>query len=150
MNKETIKLAKKVLTYFVIVGLALVSAMNYQLFIFPNRFAPAGLNGLCTMVQYVTGITVSSLNLLINLPLAMLVYIKVSKSIAVRSMTYVLAFSFFLTAIEHIDLSAFAYSTDTGTSTILGPWWPALSTAVSIPSWHRAARTQAAPTSWPA
>lgn len=121
MTKDTIKRAKKVLTYFVIVGLALASALNYQMFIFPNRFAPAGLNGLCTMVQYVTGITVSSLNLLINLPLAMLVYIKVSKSIAVRSMTYVLAFSFFLTAIEHIDLSAFAYSTDTGTSTILGP-----------------------------
>ena len=121
MNQSTVRRAKKVLTYIVIVGLAMVSALNYQLFIFPNRFAPAGLNGLCTMIQYVTGVTVSSLNLLINLPLAYLVYKKVSKSIAVRSMTYVLAFSMFLTLIEYIDLSAFAYSTDTGTSTILGP-----------------------------
>lgn len=121
MNQSTVRRAKKVLTYIVIVGLAMVSALNYQLFIFPNRFAPAGLNGLCTMIQYVTGVTVSSLNLLINLPLAYLVYRKVSKSIAVRSMTYVLAFSMFLTLIEYIDLSAFAYSTDTGTSTILGP-----------------------------
>lgn len=121
MNPKTVRLAKKTLTYIVIVGLAMVSAMNYQLFIFPNKFAPSGINGLCTMVQYVTGITVSSLNLLINLPLAFLVYKKVSKSIAIRSMTYVLAFSAFLTLSEHIDLSAFAYSTDTGTSTILGP-----------------------------
>lgn len=121
MNQQAVRRAKKVLTYFVIVGLAMVSALNYQMFIFPNRFAPAGLNGLCTMVQYVTGITVSSLNLLINLPLAFLVYKKVSKSIAVRSMTFVLSFSLFLTLLEHIDLSAFAYSTDTGTSTILGP-----------------------------
>lgn len=121
MNQDTVRLSKKVLTYVVIVVLAMVSALNYQLFIFPNRFAPAGLNGLCTMVQYLTGITVSSLNLLINLPLAYLVYVKVSKSIAVRSMTFVLAFSAFLTLIEYIDLSAFAYSTDTGTSTILGP-----------------------------
>ena len=73
MNQTTVRLAKKTLTYIVIVGLAMVSALNYQLFIFPNRFAPAGLNGLCTMIQYVTGITVSSLNLLINLPLAFLV-----------------------------------------------------------------------------
>lgn len=121
MKQETVLRAKKALTYAVIVGLALVSAVNYQLFIFPNRFAPAGLNGLCTMVQYVFGISVSSLNLVINLPLAFLVYKKVSRSIAVRSMTYVLSFSLWLTVLDCLDLSAFAYATDTGTSTILGP-----------------------------
>lgn len=112
---------KKAVTYVVILLLALVSAVSYQLFIFPNRFAPAGLNGLCTMIQYVFGISVSSMNLLINIPLAVMVYLKVSKSIAVRSMVYVLSFSFFLTMLEYIDLSPFAYATETGTSTILGP-----------------------------
>ena len=112
---------KKVLTYAVIMALACGSALNYQLFIFPNKFAPSGLNGLCTMVQYVFGISVSSMNLIINLPLAFLVYRKVSKSIAVRSMVYVLTFSAALSVLELIDISAFAYSTDNGTSTILGP-----------------------------
>lgn len=121
MKQETVLRAKKVLTYSVIVGLALVSAVNYQLFIFPNRFAPSGLNGLCTMIQYVFGISVSSLNLLINLPLAYLVFRKVSPSIALRSMVYVLSFSLWLTLLGYLDLSAFAYATETGTSTILGP-----------------------------
>jgi len=112
---------RKVLTYAVIVALACGSAVNYQLFIFPNKFAPSGLNGLCTMVQYVFGISVSSLNLLINLPLALLVYRKVSKAIAVRSMVYVLSFSAALSVLEVVDISAFAYATDNGTSTILGP-----------------------------
>ena len=112
---------KKVLTYAVIVGMAFLSATSYQLFVFPNKFAPAGLNGICTMVQYVFGISVSSMNLLINIPLALLVYKKVSKSIAVRSMVYVFSFSAFLTLLDHIDISVFAYSTTTGTSTILGP-----------------------------
>ena len=112
---------KKVLTYIVIIGLALVSAVNYQLFVFPNKFAPAGLNGLCTMIQYTLGISVSFLNLLINIPLALVVYQKVSKAIALRSMIYVFSFSFALTILEYIDISAFAYSTETGTSTILGP-----------------------------
>ncbi len=112
---------KKVLTYVVLVLLALVSAVNYQLFIFPNKFAPAGLNGLCTMVQYAFGISVSSLNLLINIPLAFLVYRSVSKVIALRSMTYVLSFSLWLTVLDAVDISAFAYATETGTSTILGP-----------------------------
>lgn len=112
---------KKVLTYFVIIGLALVCALNYSLFVFPNSFAPAGLNGICTMIQYIFGISVGYLSLIINIPLAVLVYFKVSKSLAVRSMVYVLAFSLGLLALEKVDLSAFAYATDNGTSTILGP-----------------------------
>ena len=112
---------KKVLTYAVIMALACVSAVNYQLFVFPNRFAPAGLNGLCTMVQYAFGISVSSLNLVINIPLALLVYKKVSRAIAIRSMVYVLTFSAALALLESVDISAFAYATNTGTSTILGP-----------------------------
>ncbi len=122
MNRQSaIQSAKKAFTYLMIVGLALISAFNYQIFIFPNRFAPAGLNGLCTMFQYLTGVSVSSMNLLINLPLALLVYCRVSHSLAVRSMTYVLSFSLWLMVLDAVDLSAFAYSTDTGTSTILGP-----------------------------
>ena len=112
---------RKVLTYAVILLLACGNALSYHIFVFPNRFAPSGLNGLCTMVQYVFGISVRSMNLMINIPLAMLVYFKVSRSIAVRSMTFVLTFSAALTLLEYIDLSAFAYATDTGTSTILGP-----------------------------
>ena len=112
---------KKVITYALIIAMSCVSALSYTLFVFPNKFAPSGLNGICTMIQYVTGVTVSSMNLMINLPLAFLVYKKVSKPIAVRSMVYVICFSAALSLLEMIDLSAFAYSTETGTSTILGP-----------------------------
>ena len=51
MNPKAVSRMKKAVTYVVILLLALVSAVSYQLFIFPNRFAPAGLNGLCTMIQ---------------------------------------------------------------------------------------------------
>ena len=42
---------KKILTYGVILLTACLSAVSYVLFVFPNRFAPAGINGLCTMLQ---------------------------------------------------------------------------------------------------
>lgn len=112
---------KKVLTYFVIVLLALMGALNYHLFVFPNQFAPAGINGICTMIQYLTHINVGYLSLLINIPLAIAVFLKVSKPLATRSMVYVVAMSAFLVALDYVDLSGFAYATDTGTSTILGP-----------------------------
>lgn len=115
------KKARKVLTYAVIIGIAILSALNYQIFIFPNKFAPSGLNGICTMIQYLTGINIGYLSLIINIPLAIWVFFEVSKSLAVRSMVYVVTFSLSSVALEYIDLSAFAYYTENGTSAILGP-----------------------------
>lgn len=112
---------KKLLTYLVIVGVALLSAVNYELFVFPNQFAPSGLNGICTMVQYTTNISVGYLSLIVNIPLALWCYKEVSKPIAIRSMVYVLTFSVGLLILDRVDLSAFHYYTETGTSKILGP-----------------------------
>ena len=112
---------KKAFTYCAIIATALMCAMNYQIFVFPNQFAPAGINGISTMIQYKLGINVGYMSLLINIPLAIWVYLKVSKPLAVRSMVYVAVFSVSLVVLEHVDLSAFAYATENGTSTILGP-----------------------------
>ena len=117
----TSKRARKVLTYFAISMVAIISAINYELFVFPNKFAPAGLNGICTMIQYITGISVGYMALAINIPLAIITYLKVSKSLALRSMTYVAVSSIAMVVLDGMDLSRFAYSTDTGTSVILGP-----------------------------
>ena len=113
--------AKKTLTYVVIALLALAASVNYELFVFPNQFAPAGLNGICTMIQHISGISVGYLSLLINVPLAIWCYIEVSKPIATRSMVYVITFSVGLLILDHVDMSAFHYATENGTSKILGP-----------------------------
>lgn len=113
--------AKKVWTYLVIALVALVSAVNYELFVFPNQFAPSGLNGICTMIQHITSINVGYLSLAVNVPLAIWCYLEVSKPIALRSMVYVVTFSLGLVLLDYVDLSAFAYVTENGTSKILGP-----------------------------
>lgn len=112
---------KKALTYLVIIVIAIIAALNYELFVFPNRFAPAGLNGLCTMIQYLTGVSLGYMSLIINIPLAVLVFFRVSKPLAIRSMLYVVTFSVALVVMDRLPLEAFVYSTANGTSTILGP-----------------------------
>ena len=102
---------KLIWTYFVIAFVALLAALNYELFVFPNQFAPSGINGICTMIQYISGISVGYLSLLV----------KVSKPMALRSMVYVVVFSVGLLILDKVNLSAFAYSTENGTSRILGP-----------------------------
>ena len=112
---------KKVWTYLFIVMVAMLAAVNYELFIFPNQFAPAGLNGICTLIQEITGFRVGYLSLIINVPLALWCFLDVNRNLALRSMVYVITFSLGLILLEHIDISGFAYATDSGTSKILGP-----------------------------
>ena len=112
---------KKVWTYLVIVFLALGASLNYEIFVFPNQFAPSGLNGICTMIQYVTGISVGYLSLLINVPLALWCYYEVSKPMATRSMVYVITFSVGILLLDKVDISFLHYATENGTSKILGP-----------------------------
>jgi len=112
---------KKLWTYTAIALVAFTGAVNYELFVFPNQFAPSGINGICTMIQELTGISVGYMSLLINLPLAFWVYKEVSKPLAIRSMIYVVGFSVGLVILDRVDLSAFAYVTENGTSKIMGP-----------------------------
>jgi len=114
-------LAKKTLTYAVIAVVAVICALNYELFVFPNRFAPSGINGICTMIQYIFGINIGYLSLIINIPLATAVYFLVSKPLAIRSMVYVGTFSVASLLLDTVDLSSFVYYTESGTSAILGP-----------------------------
>lgn len=108
-------------SYLLIIVMSALNALSYQLFVFPNKFAPAGLNGICTMVQYVFHFKLGYLSLIINIPLAILVFFLVNKKTALRSLTYAVGFSFFLLLLDKVDLTALRYSTENGTSLILGP-----------------------------
>ena len=112
-------MAKKVVSYLLVILLGLVLALNYQLFVFPNDFAPAGLNGIFTMIQYLFGFKLSNANIILNVPLYILVYFSVNKAFANRAMVFLLSFSGFLSLLDMVDLSAFVYSTTI--STLLGP-----------------------------
>ena len=112
---------KRLIKYLSFICLAALSALSYQLFIFPNSFAPAGFNGIATMIQHLFGINVGYLSLIFNIPLIIAVFILVDRDFAVNTLIYILTFSGVLIVLERVDLSAIMYQTDTGTSTIIGP-----------------------------
>ena len=107
------------LSYAQVVGLACLMGVNYELFVFPNAFAPAGINGLATMLQYLLHINIGYLSLLINLPLILLAWKKVDPDFARKTLAFVLAFSGATLLLGQLDLSGIAY--DSGSSAILGP-----------------------------
>lgn len=96
--------------YLFIILAAILLAFNYQLFIVKNGFAPAGLNGIATMIQYKTGFSIGYMSLLINVPLCVLAYFLVDKKFAVRSLCFCLTYSFVYLALQKLGLTAFQYN----------------------------------------
>ena len=98
-------------SYLCIIMAAVLLAFNYQLFIVNNGFAPAGLNGIATMVQYKTGFSIGYMSLIINIPLCILAYFLVDKSFARRSLVFSLAYSLVFLLLQKIGLEQFQYNT---------------------------------------
>ena len=48
-------------SYVITAGLACLMGVSYELFVFPNAFAPAGINGLATMLQYLLHVNIGYL-----------------------------------------------------------------------------------------
>lgn len=96
--------------YGVVIIIAIILAFNYQLFIVENGFAPAGLNGIATMIQYKTGFSIGYMSLIINIPLCILAYFFIDKKFAKRSLTFCLTYSLFFLFLQKIGLTQFQYN----------------------------------------
>ena len=103
------KRSKVLISYLSIVFAALLLSFNYQLFIVPNDFAPAGLNGIATMIQYKTGFSIGYMSLLINIPLCILAWFFIDKSFAGKSLCFCLTYSFAFLLLQKVGLTAFQY-----------------------------------------
>jgi len=106
-------------SYVLVALLAAAMGLNYELFVFPNAFAPAGLNGIGTMVQYLFHFSIGYLSLIINIPLILFAWRKLDPDYARKSLLFVLVFSGVTLGLNQLDLGFINY--DTGYSRVLGP-----------------------------
>ena len=101
---------KKLWNYLQIGVSAVGLAFVYYIFIIQNSFAPAGLNGIATMIQYKTGFSISYMSLLINIPLSGLAYFLVQKDFALKTLLFSLVYSFAFLSLQKIDPSFIQYN----------------------------------------
>ena len=122
-GEQALKDKKQLFGFIVVVLMGTLMAVNYQIFILPNAFAPAGLNGIATMIQYKFHFSIGYMSLLINLPLCGAAFLVLNREYAVKTITFSLAFSIMMLVFNYrlIDLQPYIYITENGTSTILGP-----------------------------
>lgn len=104
------KTGQKIFSYAVVIAMALLLALNYHIFIIENNFAPAGLSGIATMIQYKTGFSISYITLIINIPLCALVFFLVSKDYGIKSFVFTCVYSASYLFLQTQGLDAYKYN----------------------------------------
>lgn len=95
----------RVFRYLAIALFAVAYALIYEIFVFPNSFAPAGINGIVTMIQYLFRFKVGYLSLIINLPMLAVAWFVLDRSYALRTLTFTLIFSGTLLVSERLGIA---------------------------------------------
>ncbi len=93
-----------------VILMAVLLAINYHIFIVENHFAPAGLNGIATMIQYKTGFSISYMSLIINIPLCVVAYFLVEKGYSVKTLLFTLVYSFAYLILQELGLDSLKYN----------------------------------------
>ena len=75
---------------------ALAVALGMHVFVYPSNFAPAGVDGVATMLQELTGINAGFFGLAINLPLLLTALLVLKKRYVLYTLLYTACHSFFL------------------------------------------------------
>ncbi len=112
---------KRISQYLAVILLSAFMAFVYSILIFPNSFAPAGIDGICTIIQDVTDISMGYLSLIVNIPLVLLSCIYLNRDFATKTAIYIFTFSTVLIILKNTDISFLQYHTNNGTSTVLSP-----------------------------
>ncbi len=100
---------------------AVLLALSYEIFIFPNQFAPAGLPGIATMIQHIFNFNAGYMMYLFNIPLLVAMILLGNKEFTIKSAIFSMVFSGALLVLGSLDLSRLTYHTENGTSLILAP-----------------------------
>ena len=112
---------KITMSYLLIMLIAFFAALNFIIFVFPNKFAPAGVDGICTMIQYLLNVNMGYLSLVANIPLLIAAFIVLNREFAAKTAVYTVSFSLSVILLKSVDLTRFLYITDTVTSIVLAP-----------------------------
>ena len=95
----------RVSRYLAIALFAIAFAMVYEIFVFPNNFAPAGINGIVTMIQYLFHFKVGYLSLIVNIPMLIVACFVLNRAYAFRTLTFILVFSAALLISERLGIA---------------------------------------------
>ncbi len=99
-RKKTIKKIAWEILFIFIAGIG--SALALYVFVYPNHFAPGGVNGITTMLQYITHISAGWYALIINISLLVIAWFVLKKKYVIYVVLYTVISSLLVVLLQEI------------------------------------------------
>ena len=110
MQKQIHKLTGTIgFQYVSIAVFAVCYSRVCTIFVFPNHFAPAGIMGISTIIQYLFHFSVGYMSLLINIPMLIVAFFIVNRQFAFKTGLFVIVSSVSFVLLGRMDLSEITY-----------------------------------------
>ena len=90
------KLKKEAVAIALTLVAAALSAFGLHIFVYPASFAPAGIDGVATMLQEITSFNAGYYSLIINIPLLIVAWFFLNKRYVVYTVVFTLVSSIML------------------------------------------------------
>lgn len=86
-----------------ILAAGILSGFTMYIFVYPNEFAPTGIDGICTLIQYATGFSAGWLFIALNLPLLLVAFFVLNKGYAIKAAIFTLIQSGLVLLLENLS-----------------------------------------------
>jgi uncharacterized membrane-anchored protein YitT (DUF2179 family) len=96
----------------VTVAAAFLVGLGMHVFIYPNDFAPSGVDGLAAMLQKLTGLNAGIFTFAINLPLLVAAWFVLKKRYVLLTVLYTVSLSLFLLLFDWLGVYQYVALTD--------------------------------------
>ncbi len=90
------------------IAAAVLGALGMHVFVYPLNLAPMGVDGIATMLQYVTGMNAGYFSIIINIPLLIVAWFVLKKSYVLYTLLFTLVNSGLLVVLREIDFYQFS------------------------------------------
>ena len=105
--------------YVALAVVATCASLAFEIFVYPNNFAPSGINGFATLVQYVFNVSVGYISLLINVPMLIVAFFWIERRFALRNLVFIIFFGVSGVLFRMMDLTSIAFYAKDGGQAIM-------------------------------
>ncbi|MBO7214845.1 MAG: YitT family protein [Clostridia bacterium] len=100
---KNINYKKELLNTLLTIVAAALSAFGLHVFVYPASFAPAGIDGVATMLQEISGLNAGYYSLMINVPLLIVAWFFLKKKYVIYTVVFTVLSSIMLVILETLS-----------------------------------------------
>ena len=106
------KIKREIVFSLITIIAAVLSAFGLHIFVYPANFAPAGIDGVATMLQKLTGFNAGYYTLIFNVPLLLVAWFVLKRRYVIYTVIFTILSSIILVVLQKVNFYQYHTQTD--------------------------------------